>query len=89
MLFLVLILNIFMFLSISRHLKYKNLDKHSNKKLIVLIYTVLLVAKLSIKILTMARLSFCHYSSDPSGVFTIKSIKNDSNNDLCINQVSF
>jgi hypothetical protein len=42
-------------------------------------YTVLLLAKLSIKLLTMALLSFCHYSSDPSGAFTIKSIKNDSN----------
>jgi hypothetical protein len=54
--------------------KIQNLDKHGNKKLVVLMY-FLLVAKLSIKILTMALLSFCHYSSDPSWAFTIKSIK--------------
>jgi hypothetical protein len=37
----------------------------------------------------MALLSFCHYSSDPSGAFIIKSIKNDSNKCLCVNQFSF
>jgi hypothetical protein len=51
--------------------------------------TVLLVAKLSIKILIMALLHFCHYSSDPSGALTIESIKNDSNKYLSVNQVSF
>jgi hypothetical protein len=55
----------------------------------MVLITVLLVAKLSIKILTMALLSFCHYSSDPSGAFTMKSMKNDSNKYLCVNQVSF
>jgi hypothetical protein len=35
----------------------------------------MLVAKLYIKILIMALLSFCHFSSDPPGTFTIKSIK--------------
>jgi hypothetical protein len=68
--------------------KIQNLDKHSNKKLMVLIHCSL-VAKLDIKILTMALLSFCHCSSDPSGAFTIKSIKNNSNKCLCVNQVRF
>jgi hypothetical protein len=45
----------------------------------------LLAPKLSIKILTIALLSFCHYSSDLSGAFTIKSIKNDSSKHLCVN----
>jgi hypothetical protein len=42
-----------MFFKYIKPSKIQNLDKHSNKKLMVLI-TVLLVAKLSIKILTMA-----------------------------------
>jgi hypothetical protein len=54
-----------------------------------ILLTVLLVAKLYIKILTMAILHFCHYSFDPSGAFTIESIKNDSNKYLSVNQVSF
>jgi hypothetical protein len=72
-----------MFFKYIKPSKIQNLDKYDNKKLKVLInsYTMvlteqfLLVAKLSIKILTMVLLSFCHYSSDPSGAFTIKSIK--------------
>jgi hypothetical protein len=32
---------------------------------------------------------FCHYSPDPSGAFKTKSIKNYSNEYLCVNQVSF
>jgi hypothetical protein len=52
-------------------------------------YTVLLVAKLSIRILAMAILSFSYNSSDPSGAFTIESIKNDSNKYLSLIQVSF
>jgi hypothetical protein len=57
-----------MFFKYIKPSKIQHLDKHGNKKL---------VAKLYIIILTMALLSFCHYSSDPSGAFTIKSIKND------------
>jgi hypothetical protein len=37
----------------------------------------------------MALLSFYHYSCDPSEAFTMKSIKNDSNEYLYVNQVSF
>jgi hypothetical protein len=37
----------------------------------------------------MALLSFCQYSYDPPGAFTINSIKNDSNKCLCVNQVNF
>jgi hypothetical protein len=58
--------------------KIQSLEKHCNKNLTVLIY-LLLVAKLT-KVLIMAHLSFCHYSSDPSGAFTIKTMENDSNN---------
>jgi hypothetical protein len=63
-----------MFFKYIKPSKIQNLDKNSNKKLLVLIYC-LLVAKLSIKILTMALLSFRHYCSDPSGTFTTKFIK--------------
>jgi hypothetical protein len=54
----------------------------------VLIYCSV-VAELSIKILIMALLKFCHYSSDLPGAFTIKFINNDFNEYLCMNQVSF
>jgi hypothetical protein len=38
----------------------------------------------------MVLLSFCHSSSDPSsGAFTIKSMENDSNKYLCVNQLAF
>jgi hypothetical protein len=77
-----------MFFKYTKSSKIQNLDNHGNKKLVVLIYC-LLVAKLSIKILNMALLSFCHYSSDPSGTFIIKAINNESNKCLCVNQVSF
>jgi hypothetical protein len=62
--------------------KHKFYSKSHNK------ITVLLITKLSIRILTVALLSFCPYSTSPSGAFTVKSMENDSSKYLSINWVS-
>jgi membrane-associated HD superfamily phosphohydrolase len=70
-----------MFFKFIKLSKIQNLDKYGNKKLMVLIHCSF-VAKLSIKILTMALIVLILLGHLQS------SIKNDSNKCLCVSQVS-
>jgi hypothetical protein len=88
MLLMLLLAPMYVFSNYIKPSKIQSSDKHCNKELMILIHCSS-VTKLYIRILTMALLSFCLESSDSSGAFIIKSMENDSNRYLHVNQVSF